>query len=407
MAPKPITVSQLNSYIKRVLQTDPILGSVFVIGEISNLKYHDSGRVYFSLKDAAGKINCFLAASYADLVDIPLQDGMEIVAAGGISVFERGGYYSLNVREIRLSGEGGLNQAFEQLKKKLLEEGLFDSGRKRPIPRFPHKVALVTSPTGAAVRDMLKIIKTRNTLVDILIMPVLVQGPDAPKDIAEGIRLVNERFPETDVMIVGRGGGSLEELAPFNTELVARAVAGSAIPVISAVGHETDVTLADFAADYRAETPTAAAVAAVPDTGELGQSAVFLRGVVDEAMERYVRTLENRLNQSGLPAIQRNLSAAVAHLAYRTEQGKKTLEQGLLAGLEDRATRLGAARQALDHLNPMAVLKRGYAAVTGPDGRLVSMAASLAPKDAVSIRFADGSADATIDRIRRNPNESQ
>jgi exodeoxyribonuclease VII large subunit len=394
MAPKPVTVSQLNSYIKRVLQTDPILGSVFVIGEISNLKYHDSGHVYFSLKDAAGKINCFLAASYAGQVDIPLQDGMEIVAAGGISVFERGGYYSLNVREIRLSGEGGLNQAFEQLKKKLLEEGLFDSGRKRPIPGFPQKVALVTSPTGAAVRD-------------ILIMPVLVQGPDAPKDIAEGIRLVNERFPETDVMIVGRGGGSLEELAPFNTELVARAVAGSAIPVISAVGHETDVTLADFAADYRAETPTAAAVAAVPDTGELRQNAVFLRGVLDEAMERYVRTQETRLDQSGLPAIRRNLSAAIAHLAYRTEQGRAALEQGLSAGLEDRARRLGAARQALDHLNPMEVLKRGYAAVTGTDGRLITKAASLAPEQGVSIRFADGSADATIDRIRRNPNESQ
>ena len=407
MAPKPVTVSQLNSYIKRVLQTDPILGSVFVIGEISNLKYHDSGHVYFSLKDAAGKINCFLAASYADRVDIPLQDGMEIVAAGGISVFERGGYYSLNVREIRLSGEGGLNQAFEQLKKKLLEEGLFDSGRKRPIPGFPQKIALVTSPTGAAVRDMLKIIKTRNTLVDILIMPVLVQGPDAPKDIAEGIRLVNERFHETDVMIVGRGGGSLEELAPFNTELVARAVAGSAIPVISAVGHETDVTLADFAADFRAETPTAAAVAAVPDTGELRQNAVFLRGALDEAMERYIKTLETRLDHSGLPAIRRNLSAAIAHLAYRTEQGRAALEQGHLGGLEERARRLGAARQALDHLNPMEVLKRGYAAVTGPDGRLVTKAASLTPELAVSIRFADGSADATIDRIRRNPNESQ
>ena len=265
MAVKPVKVSQLNGYIKRVLQSDPLLGNVSVIGEISNLKYHGSGHVYFTLKDEASKISCFLPYEYRKDLRYELSDGMEIIATGYIYLYERGGTYSLNVREIAVEGVGNLMAAFERLKDKLSKEGLFDENYKKPIPFFPRKIAVITSETGAAVRDIIKIIRSRNNIVDVLVYPCLVQGPGAAAEIADAIEAVNRLFPETDTIIVGRGGGSLEELWAFNEEIVARSIFASRIPVISAVGHETDFTIADFVADKRAETPTAAAQMAAPD----------------------------------------------------------------------------------------------------------------------------------------------
>ena len=269
MAAKPVKVSQLNAYIKRILQSSPVLSNVTVIGEVSNLKFHSSGHVYFSLKDEKGKISCFLPADIAVSMDKSIEEGTEAVVTGYIYLYERGGSYSINVKTIEKSGTGNLAAEFEKLKKKLEAEGLFDRSAKKPLNPFPRRVAVVTSDTGAAVHDIIKIIRSRNRYVDILVCPVLVQGPSAASDISSMITELNEKCPDTDVIITGRGGGSMEELWAFNEESVARAIAASDIPVISAVGHETDFTIADFAADVRAETPTAAAVLAVPDINEL------------------------------------------------------------------------------------------------------------------------------------------
>ena len=237
MGLKPVTVSQLNSYIKRILQTDPILGNVSVRGEVSNLKFHGSGHVYFSLKDEKSRINCFLPSDRAVQIGRALQEGMEIIASGYIYLYERGGSYSLNVTDLEKAGQGELAIAFEKLKQKLAKEGLFDQEHKKLIPAFPHKVAIVTSETGAAVRDILKIIQKKNNCVDVLVYPVLVQGPGAPQQIADAIRDLSENYPDVDTIITGRGGGSMEELWAFNEEIVARSIYESKIPVISAVGH--------------------------------------------------------------------------------------------------------------------------------------------------------------------------
>ena len=269
MALKPVSVTQLNEYISRVLTTDPLLGNIRVTGEITNLKYHSTGHVYFSIADENSKINCFFPASYVKNLRIELYDGLKVIINGYINVYKKGGTYTLFVRSIESCGEGDLAAAFELLKKKLDAEGLFAQEHKKPIPAFPRKIGIVTSETGAALQDILKIIKGRTSLVDIAIFPVLVQGPDAAADIASALDRINETFHDIDTLIVGRGGGSAEDLWPFNEECVARAIYRSRIPVISAVGHEIDFTISDFVVDRRAETPTAAAEMAVPDTNEL------------------------------------------------------------------------------------------------------------------------------------------
>ena len=265
MALKPVTVSQLNEYISRILSTDPLLGNISVKGEISNLKYHSSGHVYFSMIDDSSKINCFLPASYARNLNFQLGDGMEITVHGYINVYKKGGAYTLFIRTTEVSGEGNLSLAFELLKNKLEQEGLFDPAHKKRIPEFPRKVGVVTSATGAAVRDIIKIISSRTKLVDVTVFPVLVQGSEAAANMADTLDMINEKFRDIDVLILGRGGGSSEDLWAFNEEKLARAVYRSDIPIISAVGHETDFSICDFVADLRAETPTAAAEIAVPD----------------------------------------------------------------------------------------------------------------------------------------------
>ena len=231
MAVKPVKVSQLNGYISRVLQTDPLLGILSVIGEISNLKYHGSGHVFFSLKDEKSTVNCFLAAGNLRHIRYELAEGMEIIAHGYISVYQAGGRYSLNIRDIDVAGQGDLAAAFEKLKEKLAAEGLFDEAHKKPLPEYPKKIAVVTSETGAAVRDIIKIIKRRNDVTSVLVYPVLVQGPDAAPDIAAAIEDIN-RMDDIDIIITGRGGGSMEDLWAFNEEIVARSIYRSVIPVI-------------------------------------------------------------------------------------------------------------------------------------------------------------------------------
>jgi exodeoxyribonuclease VII large subunit len=370
MAVKPVTVSQLNGYINRTLRSDPVLGLVRVIGEIANLKYHGSGHVYFSLKDETGRLNCFLPAGARGVAPDSretLADGVEIVATGYISVYEKGGYYSLNVTGLETGGRGDLALAFDRLKKKLSEEGLFDEGRKRALPFFPRKIAVVTSGTGAAARDILKIVTSRNDCVDVLLYPVRVQGEGAAEEIAAAISALNARFPETGCVIVGRGGGAAEELQAFNEEIVARAVYASEIPVISAVGHETDFTIMDFVADRRAETPTAAAHMAVPDTTEL-------RGLIGGFKAELSHRTRGRVEMSAL----------------RAKGGFSELSRLAERGLAERSSRVAAHGAALASLDPAAVLRRGYAVLTAADGSVVKSASDARAGDALKARLADG-----------------
>ncbi len=398
MGLKPVKVSQLNSYIKRILQTDPILGNVSVTGEISNLKFHNSGHVYFSLKDEKSRINCFLPSGNVQAALDSLEEGNEVIASGYIYLYERGGSYSLNVKILESAGKGDLAAAFEKLKAKLEKEGVFDPAHKKQLPPFPKKIAVVTSPTGAAVRDIVKIITSRNNCTDVLIYPVLVQGPDAAADIAHAIDDLNRNHRDVDIIITGRGGGSMEELWAFNEECVARSIYASDIPVISAVGHETDFTIADFAADFRAETPTAAAQMAVPDTRELTEYIYSL----GEEMRRNLRTVcEDR---------RKNLEMLNPRVFARDLRGRAALEQLTADNIAaDMESRIRALTDSLKHrvelmhevvvsANPQGILNRGYSIVTDSSGNIVKSADSLQTGQSIEIRLAEGKAYADVSR---------
>lgn len=377
MALKPVTVTQLNEYISRVLGTDPLLSNITVTGEISNLKHHSSGHIYFSISDASSKINCFLPASYARNLAYELGDGINVIIRGYVNVYKKGGTYTLFVRELEAAGEGDLSIAFELLKSKLRDEGLFDAAHKRPIPAFPRKIAIITSPTGAAVRDMIKIITGRTSMTDVTIFPAQVQGTGAAAEMAEVLDFVNENFPDTDTVIIGRGGGSAEDLWAFNEEVLARAIYRSKIPVISAVGHETDFSISDFVADMRAETPTAAAEKAVPDDGQLkNQILTYMTGLMTD--------LKNRVDLSEL----------------RREKYIQNMRIALIKRIDDYEHSLLQSYITLDENNPVRILNKGYAYIENTRGQVVSSAGSVTEGSRYRIFFKDGSIEATFNDIK-------
>lgn len=351
MALKPVSVTQLNTYVKRILSADPILNNIGVRGELSNLTRHSSGHWYFSLKDENSRVSCFLPASRVPALRFDLAEGMQITVYGTLSVYERGGTYSLQVRDVQAEGEGTLKQAFDLLKRKLEAEGLFDPAHKQPLPKNPKRIGVVTSPTGAAVHDIISTIKRRNPGVDVLIYPALVQGEGSAASVCEGIRCLNEKFPDLDLLIVGRGGGSAEDLWTFNEESVARAIYTSSIPVISAVGHEVDFVICDYTADLRGATPTAAAELAVPDVAYLKDRLRLY------APERMFSLVENRL--------------------------------------QNAEYKLNMLRLALESSNPLAVLEKGYALVKDDSGKVLDYAQAKTG-DTVTIEFAGGSIRAKI-----------
>lgn len=401
MAAKPVKVSQLNAYIKRILQSSPVLSNVTVIGEVSNLKFHSSGHVYFSLKDEKGKISCFLPADIAVSMDSSIEEGTEAVVTGYIYLYERGGSYSINVKTIEKSGTGNLAAEFEKLKKKLEAEGLFDRSAKKPLNPFPRRVAVVTSDTGAAVHDIIKIIRSRNRYVDILVCPVLVQGPSAASDISSMITELNEKCPDPDVIITGRGGGSMEELWAFNEESVARAIAASDIPVISAVGHETDFTIADFAADVRAETPTAAAVLAVPDINELVMYTDELMQSIDAYMDSILERNYLRLQGSGI--------VQMSHLLYSMISGREmeikalfnVLEFETDSRLERLDSRIESLRDTIENLNPSRILEKGYSIIKDENDLCVTEIGDLRSGNEIKIVMRGGDAGALITEVRK------
>ena len=369
MALKPITVTQLNHYISRVLTTDPLLGNLTVTGEISNLKYHSSGHLYFSISDENSKINCFFPAQYARGLHYELGDGLAVIIYGYLNVYKKGGTYTLFVRSIEIAGEGNLAMAFQMLKEKLDAEGLFDPAHKKPIPRFPRRIGIVTSNTGAAVRDIIKIIEGRTSLTDMIVFPVLVQGSEAAADIAATIDMINRDFDDIDTLIVGRGGGSMEDLWAFNEEIVARAIYRSRIPVISAVGHEIDFTIADFVADRRAETPTAAAEMAVPNIRELMQRA-----------------------ESWQNSLMADLKKKVSYADLRAEKLFAEMRHVLQGRVNAYRHELESCRLLLDENHPYRVLRKGYAVLEDAAGRNLASISDLRDGQSYRLKLKDGSA---------------
>ena len=374
---KPVSVSQLNSYIRRILATDPILMNLSVKGEVSNLTKHSAGHWYFTLKDETSRINCFLPRERTAQLRYDISEGMEVVLYGSVSVYERGGSYSVYVRDLDVSGEGSLKIAFENLRKKLEEEGLFDPSVKRTIPSFPRRIGVLTSPTGAAVHDIITTVKRRNPLVDVLVYPCLVQGSEAAASIANGLSEMNRLFPDLDVIIAGRGGGSAEDLWCFNEEVVARAIRASRIPVISAVGHEVDVTIADYAADLRGATPTAAAELAVPHMAALIDTLSFY------TPQRLYQYLEGGFESYGI----------------RLERLRDSAENSICSLLREAENRMNSAKRDADLSDPRNVLQKGYLMAQRSDGTWVPNAGDLAPGEMLTLHWKDGTAKVLVQEV--------
>ncbi|MCR5134241.1 MAG: exodeoxyribonuclease VII large subunit [Clostridiales bacterium] len=372
MARRPISVYQLNQYIKRSIETDPILRDVAVHGEISRITFQKNGYVYFDLKDERSSVSC---AIWQDLRGKEqLASGMEVTVFGRLSVYDVRGTYTLAVNGFELAGEGDLAIAFARLKKKLAAEGLFDPEKKKPIPPFPKHIGVVTAQTGAAIRDIIRIITDRNDYVDIHLFPVSVQGPSAPGEIAAAIDLADREYPWIDVLIVGRGGGSEEDLAAFNEEIVARSIYRCRIPVISAVGHESDIAISDFVADMRAATPTDAANIAVPDTHELRGRLGELKERMERDLRRHLADGENRMAACSVPL----------------------LGQILRDRIRMREERLNGLIEKLKALDPKHTLERGYVMVRDQDGHICPRAKDLAPGQRIELLMQDGTADAEV-----------
>lgn len=401
MAIKPVSVSQFNNYVKRVLQSDPLLGNVSVMGEISNLKYHGSGHVFFTLKDEFSKLSCFLPSDQVQRLRYELTEGMLITATGYVSVFERGGTYSLNIRDILVEGTGNLTMAFEALKAKLEKEGLFDPKYKKPIPSFPKQVVVITSETGAAVRDILKIIRQRNDVVNVILYPCLVQGPEAAEDIAAAIEDVNRIFPETDVIITGRGGGSIEELWAFNEEVVVRSIFLSEIPVISAVGHETDFTLADYVSDRRAATPTEAAQIAVPDTEALRTTVKSMAAELLHTLRRLLQYYELKTESYNMENLKTQISNRVRLAQMHMDSLGKDLFHMISDKLAEKGTAVEQLYAELRLSSPYTIMERGYGALIDENGKLLTSANTLKTGDLLTVICKDGKIKCYIEEVRR------
>ena len=388
------TVSQINRYLKNIIEAEPFLTDIWIKGEISNFKAHYSGHLYLTLKDENSTLRCVMFKSDAAGLKIRPEDGMKVLVRARISVYEAAGSYQAYIREMKSDGLGDLYVAYEQLKAKLEKEGLFDEKYKKPIPKYPEKIGVITSATGAAVQDIKNILGRRYPVGEMVLYPSLVQGEDAPADIVRGIKYFNEKYP-VDVLIVGRGGGSIEDLWAFNDENVARAVFESRVPVISAVGHETDFTICDFVADLRAPTPSAAAeLAAVPIYEIASELAYFdeklktlMSGIISEKRQRtsffekdkIIGRLENAL------AAKRTSCDTAFEKIYLLTKNKTDALRAELA--------VTAAR--LDGASPLKIMEKGYIAAV-KDGRNVKKAAELKKGDKLELVFADGSRMAEV-----------
>ena len=383
-----LTVSQLNEYVRRMFQMDPMLRAIELKGEISNLKFHQSGALFFTMKDENASISCVMYSGDVDGLQAMPFEGMRAVASGSVALYVRGGQCQFVVKRMRAQGVGVLYERLQMLKEKLGREGLFEPERKRALPPYPDTIGVVSSPTGAVIHDILNVSLRRNPDAHILLCPVRVQGIGADEEVVEAIHLL-ERLEHVSVIIVARGGGSMEDLWTFNEERVVRAVAMSKKPIVSAVGHETDVTLCDLAADLRAPTPSAAAECVVPVRDEMLNKIKIMRRQMQESARNAVAERQNALKLAQIKLSANHPSLTIRRQEERLAQRMDALLRAAERQIQNRQTRLETQTAALELLSPYAALKRGYAIVQNA-GRAISKAGGLCVGDEVTVRFADG-----------------
>ena len=410
------TVSQVTAYIRNMFTQDFALNRISIRGEVSNCKYHTSGHIYFTLKDGGAQIAAVMFAGQRKGLDFELREGQEVTVSGTVDVYERDGRYQLYAKEITREGKGDLFLQFEKLRNELEEMGMFDSSYKQPIPKYARKVGIVTAGTGAAIRDIMNISARRNPYVQLILYPALVQGEQAKYSIAKGIETLDRMG--LDVLIVGRGGGSIEDLWAFNEEMVARAIFNCTTPVISAVGHETDVTIADYVADLRAPTPSAAAELAVFDYGQFVEQVNLYRQVLERSMERRLEKLHFRLDQCGMrlkllspekqlndrrqrladieSRLERMMEENLGLSRRKLEDRRRRLEARMALGLTEGKHRLALLSGRLDGLSPLKKLGGGFGFVTDARGRAFTSIAQAEPGDIIRISVKDGRADARV-----------
>ncbi len=392
---KVLTITQLNNLIKAAFDNVPALQNVCVRGEISNYKLYPSGHHYFTLKDAESSLKCVLFKGNALSMRFRPENGMSVLVAGRISVYPRDGVYQLYCTRLIPDGAGELQAAFEQLKNRLWKEGLFDEARKKPLPAFPQRIGVVTSPVGAAIRDVLRILGRRWPLCKVILLPVRVQGEEAAGEIARAIAYAN-REGLCDLLIVGRGGGSVEDLWAFNEEIVARAICASRIPVISAVGHEPDVTISDFAADLRAATPSNAAELAVPEQSELRDRIAALQKALAAALQRKAQLDRSRLDALTASPVLKDPRRMLQDRRQTLDLNLAELTAAYTAIVHERRTALTGLAASLDAMSPLKVLSRGYAMVRDQDGTLVADAAALHTGQRIRVTFRDADRTAIV-----------
>lgn len=404
MEQKVLSISQINEYIRSVMDRDALLNSLAVRGEISNYKMYPSGHHYFTLKDEGAALKCVMFKSSAARLRFRPENGMKVIAMGKISVFPRDGAYQLYCTAMAMDGVGDLYAAFEQLKAKLSAQGLFDPAHKQPLPRYPGTIGIITSEAGAAVHDMLRILRKRYPLTKVRLLPVRVQGVEAPGEIAAAIGYANY-YRLADLLIVGRGGGSIEDLWAFNDERVARAIYDSRIPVISAVGHEPDVTISDYVADLRAATPSNAAELAVPDQDALRQNLDAMSAAMATALQRQLKGARQHLNVlAASPALQ----SPTGYLEQRRKNvdywNTRLLSAGNMTVSRKRQKFIGLTAK-LDAMSPLKVLTRGYAMAQTDDGRVLQSVHQVSPGDPIRVHLRDGVIHAAVTEGEVRPNE--
>lgn len=397
-----LSVTELNQMVHLKLENDPQLRNVCVRGEISNYKVYPSGHHYFTIKDPGASIRCVLFKGYASTLRFRAQNGMSVLAMGRVSLYPKDGAYQLYCTAMLPEGEGDLHVAFEQLKRQLYQAGLFDQAHKKELPEYPHTIGIVTSPAGAAVHDMLRILGKRYPLSKVILLPVRVQGPEAPGEIIRMLDAANA-LQLADVLIVGRGGGSIEELWAFNDEGVARAIFRSEIPVVSAVGHEPDVTISDFVADLRAATPSNAAERVAPDQTELRSRLLHLQQTLNARMDAVLTRSRQRFHTAAANPLLQNPMRYIQERRMQLDLATERLQQKEQAILAENRHALATMSAALDAMSPLRVLSRGYAVAHTKDGTIVRTVGQLKPGDPLSVRVADGKILALVEATEEEP----
>lgn len=404
MRGKSLKVSEVNTYIKRVLQTDMILSNISIEGELSNFKHHYSGHMYFNLKDEKSKIKCVMFKRDNEKIVFSPKEGMKLIATGYISIYEKEGEYQLYVRHLKESGIGDLYKAFEDLKKKLDNEGLFEQEYKKPIPFMPKTVGVVTSATGAAIRDIINVIKRRYPPCNIIVYPSLVQGIDAPNEICKGLKYLDDRG-DIDVIITGRGGGSIEELFCFNSEDIARTIYGMKTPVISAVGHETDFTICDFVSDLRAPTPSSAAELCVPDIKHLQTSLKEKQDELEDTMKRYINKLQKEVEYLNKNIKYCNPLNKLKDKEQEIDNMFKELNYLIKNKISDKKNGLLQLKHKLDLLDPLIGSQKGYGILTDKNNKLIKSIKNLERNDTIYIYLEDGKIEAIVNDLKGEPTD--